>query len=294
MIASYCRDKGKKNIRYNAVIDPSEGITASDFLDWAENGFGAGEIVLMDDEPAIIGMTHFKAPTIVAKLSDDKILIQASKIPRNRLKRANLDIVDGFMSKLFANGLQFNWKMLKLTQRYIPSHNEKIIFHGKNIKGLGIVRSINSITGVVSLYCYYTYETRQCGYSMNETGIVNLKDFIFEPMMNDDFRITELDGRSCYHRLQTELGKLGKVWNDRLLRIEPKNLQVPIGEKYWYISDKMSLVQDVEKGRQTSRDRANAGNYFWTRKEAEEILLAWIDELRGRLAQPGLNKIQEG
>lgn len=287
MIAAYCKDKADFDI--HAVIDAENGISASDFIEWFEHGFGTGDIVERDGEVLMIGNSYFKAPQIVSKLSDDKIITCDIKVAENGLKMASTGIVQDFRDAMFRQGLQFSWKDMKLTEKYIPSVNERIIFHGKGVKGLGVIRDVDFQTGAVELYCYFIYETKQCGFNMHETGIVNLQDFWFEPMNNGDKRQSKMNGIACQRRLNRELSRHGKIWNERLHRIEPLTMQVPIGKTYWYITDKMTLAQDVEKGLQLSRTRANAGNYFWKRAEGQEMLDGWTENLRDRLAKPQIN-----
>ena len=287
MIAAFCKDKAEFHI--HAEIDPVNGLTASNFIDWYEHGFGAGDIVQKGDETLMLGISHFKAVQSVAKLSDGKILIQDIEIATEGLKIAPDDIQLDFRDAMFLQKLHFSWKDMKLIQKYSPKVNERVIFHGDGIKGLGVVRDVNVQTGAVELYCYFIYETKQCGFSMHERNIVNLQDFWFEPMDNGEERQSKMNGISCQRRLNRELSRYGKTWNERLHRIEPLVMQVPIGKTYWYISDKMVLLQDVEKGLLLSRTRANAGNYFWKRADGEEMLARWHEDLRNRLAKPEVN-----
>ena len=284
MISAFCKDKAEFFI--NAAIDPKNGITASQFLEWYEHGFGSGDIVLKDGEPMMVGISHFKAATIVARLSDDKILTSDLEIATEGLKMASEGILYDFRDAMFRQGLQFSWKDLKVIEKYIPSVNERIIYHKGSEKGLGVVRDVNFQTGEIELYCYFNYTTKAIGFSMHEKGIVNLQDFWFEPMNNGDKRQSKMNGISCQRRLNSELAKHGKTWNERLHRIEPLTIQVPVGKTYWYISDKMILTQETEKGLQLSRTRANAGNYFRKRAEGLEVLAEWNESLRNKLAKP--------
>lgn len=291
MIASFCRDKTDFNV--NAEINPEDGISASDFIEWFEHGFGASDIVEKDGEILMLGISRFKASQSVAKLSDDKILIQDLKVATDGLKIAPEANVLDFFDSMFQQGLQFSWKEMKLIEKFVPEINQRIIFHGKGVKGLGVVRDVDRVTGEVELYCYYVYDTKACGFSMHEKGIVNLQDFWFEPMDNGDKRQSSLNGISCQRRLNRELSRYGKIWNERLHRIEPLVMQVPVGEKYWYINDKMVLTQDIEKGLQLTRTRANAGNYFRDRAEGLEMLGEWNEMLKDRLAKPESNPTEK-
>lgn len=283
MISAFCQQKTDFNV--NAEIDPQTGISASEFIEWYENGFGAGDVVSDGSEVYILGTSHFKAVSAIGKVSDEQVIILDTEMPVEGLKMAEEGIQLKVRDLMFSQGLQFSWKEMKLIEKYMPSVNERVIFHGKGVKGLGVVRDVDYKTGEVELYCYYIYETRQCGYNMHEKGIVNLQDFWFEPMDNGDKRQSKMNGIACQRRLNRELGKFGKVWNERLHRVEPVEIQAEVGKTYWYITDKMTLTQDVEKGLQASRTRANAGNYFLKREDGLEILTKWVEDLRERLAK---------
>lgn len=287
MIAAFCKDKAEFNI--HAEINPEEGVSASDFIEWYEHGFGAGDVVQNGDEILMLGISRFKAAQSVAILRDDKIHVRHEEIATAGLKRASDAIVCDFMNAMFSQRLQFGWKDMKLIKKYTPEVDERVIFHGKGIKGLGVVRDVDNKSGAVELYCYYIYESGACGFSMHEKGIVNLHDFWFEPMDNGDKRQSKMNGISCQRRLNRELERYGKIWNERQHRIEPLVMQVPVGKRYWYINDKMVLTQDVEKGLQLSRTRANAGNYFWKRSDGIDMLAEWNDKIRDRLAKPETN-----
>lgn len=287
MISAYCRDKAEFSI--TPEIDPDEGMTASDFIHWYENGFGAGDIAKVDADVVVIGKSDFKASLVVGILSDDKIIISHSKAPSDRLKCASEDEIRECRHVMLRDRIQFSWKSYSLIEKYIPSINERVIFHGDGIKGLGVVREVDMLTGEVELYCYYIYTTRQCGYTMHEKGICNLHDYIFEPMDNGDKRQSKMNGISCQRRLNSELGKYGKVWNQVRHRVEPVDMRLPKGRRYWYINDRMCLAHDIENGQALAKKRALAGNYFISLEKGLEIEGKIAEVLREYLASPESN-----
>lgn len=287
MIKAYCSSIAPDlKLDLKTEINSSDGLSASEFIEWYEHGFGSGDVVLTDDGPMMIGSIQNKAIFSVAKLSDNKILISHSKVSKNGLKIANKGIVDSFLDAMLRQRLQFCWKTLDLIEKFVPEDGSQVIFHGNGIKGLGIVRNVDIFTGSVILYCYFIYQTKACGYSMAEEGIVNLRDFWFEELVDGPLALSELNGRSCYVRLKNELEKHGKTWNKRLCRIEPLNLQVAKGESYWFISDKMKPEQATEKHHQLSKNRIIAGNYFRNPDDALRMLEKWQEDLRTYLARP--------
>lgn len=103
----------------------------------------------------------------------------------------------------------------------------------------------------------------------------------------DDFSFTTFKPADYQRKaLDVELAKVGKTWNHFLKRIEPLNMKVATGERYWYITDKMQVTSDVEKGTVTSNKRYLAGNYFRREKDAIRILSEEIEIRRNFLAEP--------
>ena len=290
MISAFCKDKAEFSV--NIEYDSKDGITASDFIYWYEYGFGAGDIAKVDNSIVIVGRIDFKAATIVGIVSGEEISTKAHEVATECLKMASMDEIEYCQMIIFKNRCQFCWKTLSLIDKHIPRNDDRVIFHGKGIKGLGVVRDVNEITGEVELYCYYIYTTNQCGFTMHEKGICNLQDFIFEPMDNGDLKHSSMNGRSCQRRLNNELKKYGKTWNQSRHRIEPLILKVEIGKHYWYINDKMRLMSSVERGGKLSHDRALAGNYFFSAKIGLTVLEKMIEVGQEYLASPESNQYE--
>ena len=128
---------------------------------------------------------------------------------------------------------------------------------------------------------------------MHETGIVNLRDYVFENMLDDKNRASSFNGVSCLRRMNRELEKCGKIWKDKLKRIEPINAKVNKGEKYWYISDKMKVVQDREKNTPTSHFRYLCGNYFTSELAALRMLDIWSQTLHDYMASDSWPELED-
>lgn len=269
-ITAICGKNPDVKIDIPYEIDPEKGVSLTDFTQWLESGFGCGDVAKLDDTLVICGICRVGCARIVGKLSDDKILYSDEEVAQNALKTPKSDEYYYFLNQLRQNKLQFGYRELKLIPKYVPQPGERVIFSSSHTKGLGVVKDVNKETGEITMFCYYIYGTKQCGYSMHETGICTLDDFVFEPMTNDqDKRQTKMNGIACRRRLNRELERHGKIWNEKLHRVEPTNPTVEIGQPYWYINDKLTLLKDTENGKATARQRYYAGNYF--RTEAEGV-----------------------
>lgn len=242
--------------------DPEDGITTSDFLEWHDELFGPGDIACLDGIPVLCGKTSHKCATIVSKFSDDRIIICNKKVQQRALKVASRECEEKCNRILIDSGLQFSFKSLNLGDRYIPVSNDRVVFVGMELSGIGVVKEVRKEEDLVDFFCYYINETDKVGYSMNELGITTLSGFIYE-RMNENLS-QEIKGNRVYlqRKLNKALSRHGKVWNEKLHRIEPIDMQVPSGHRYWYFNDRMETCSDIEKGTAVSKFRKARGNYF--------------------------------
>lgn len=289
-VLAICQAEDGFSSSINYSIDPDNGITLMEFLDWCDNYFGVGDICKIDNEVVICGICTYKCARIVGKLSDDKILICDIEMAQKALKIASEREKYNFMCVMLAERLQFSFKTLNLITKYVPQPGERVIFTSPTLSGLGVVKTVHFDTDCVDYFCYYINETGKVGFSMNELAVTGLSDVIFEPMNNGAFRQTTGNGIYLQRKLNKVLGKYGKVWNEKLHRIEPLQGQVPVGEQYYYIDDKMETHTAIEKGKMSSKLRWYRGNYFWNIDEAMEYQGRFTEMLRDRLAVPGLNE----
>lgn len=256
-------------------------LDAASLLMWFSNGFGATEIALYNGTIVILGVCTIDNTTIIGKLYDGRINIASKTVKPSELSKATEEDSEAFYKALYASKLQFDQASLTLVKKYIPAPNEKVIFYTNDFSqcGTGVVRSVDESTGDVEMYCYYLYPPANIvGYSMHEKGVANLITHIFEPMLEEDKRSSKMNGVSCLRRMNNELGKRGKVWKDKIRRIEPVSYELEPGKNYWYISDDLKIVQKEDKGTPTSHFRYLAGNYFIT-KESAEMMRGKITEL---------------
>ena len=276
MISIFCK-KFKRFPTITPTYSPN-GLTIATFTDWFNNGFGSGEVAEMDGELVILGRCSLDEAEIVAKKAADGFKIVEIRISTTQLLKVSENRFYEAIRALSMQGLQYSREKERITEKYLPSVNERVEFYNNSVRGLGVIRSISPEDNFIELYCYYIYTTDEIGYSMHETGVCTVHDFDFAPM-----------SISCQRRMNRELEKYGKVWYEKLHRIEPLKVKAEVGGKYWYINDKMSVVLEREKGTPTSQFRYIAGNYFTSYEEAVEYLGKFAELLRDRLAKPEKN-----
>lgn len=252
-----------------------DGMDVQAFIGWFNDGFACGEVAKMGDDVVMLGECGLKNARIVAKEAAGEVFMIDMTVDTTRLEKVSQIVSNGFFDILAGNNLHFDAERQAVKRKYVPSVNERVFFTDGKIKGLGVIRTFDIANNRVELYCYYIYETKAMGFSMHEEGVCNVRDFDYRPMTIPEQR-----------RLNTELERHGKRWYDRLHRIEPLEMKAEVGGDYWYITDKMRVVKEREKGTPTSQFRYIAGNYFTSQKEADDCLGRFAEVLRERLARP--------
>ena len=281
MVSLFCQNNCGLTPKDFPTVTTPGSINSQTFIEWYRSGFGVGDIVFEKKTGSYYVVSSSSTTCIqsCAILSNLCKTGKKWKPKNNELDATTLSSVSEIENKaitisLAEQGYEFDYEKKTLRKKYIPEINERVEFSRGNYIGLGVVRSINPVENSIEFFCYFIYSDKKIGYSMHESGICDVMSFQFIPM-------TVVAAR----RLNRELEKYGKVWNDKLHRIEPLDPKVAKGEKYWYISDKMAVVTDREKGTPTSHFRYIAGNYFKSYDEALEYLGKFHELLRDRLAK---------
>lgn len=281
MVSLFCQNNCGLTPKDFPTVTTPGSINSQTFIEWYRSGFGIGDIVFEKKTGSYYVVSNSSTTCIqsCAILSNLCKTGKKWKPKNNELDATTLSNVSEIENKamtisLAEQGYEFDYEKKTLRKKYIPEINERVEFSRDNYIGLGVVRSINPIENSIEFFCYFIYSDKKIGYSMHESGVCDVMSFQFNPM-------TVVAAR----RLNRELERYGKVWNDKLHRIEPIDPKVAKGEKYWYISDKMTVVTDREKGTPTSHFRYIAGNYFKSYDEALEYLGKFHELLRDRLAK---------
>lgn len=273
-----------------APTNDSNLIDVQSFVSWFESGLNALKIARFENNLVLLGNCTLETCEIIGTLLEDgSISTEVSIVTPGEITEASANDTQQFYDALHINKLQPSPNELRLIPKYIPDPTDRVIFYdyALEVQGVGVVRHIDSEYDVM-FFCYFTYPTPNCpkqiGYSLWETPGYDIRTMVFENIDKENIQTTLGNSTSCYRRLGRELEKVKKVWKDKTLRIEPLNVKVPVGEKYWYISDKMEVRQETEKGTPTSQLRYLSGNYFTTHKAAMLVENKFNELLRDYLA----------
>lgn len=268
----------------------SNAINVESFIRWFESGSAALKIARFKNQTVLLGVCTLETCDIIGTLTPEgSISTEISSVPSQEIKEASPEEIQIFQEALRNANLQPNPSTLRLVPKYTPKFGDRVVFfdYAMEVQGVGVVRSVSE-SGAVTFFCYFTYPTnsqpKQIGYNLEEDPGYDLNSFVYECINKENISTSVGNSTSCFRRLGRELEKVGKVWKDKLLRIEPLQVEVPVGSKYYYISDKMKVVMETEKGTPTSHFRYLCGNYFTTQKAANKMLGKFNDLLRDYLA----------
>ena len=262
------------------------------FISWFKNGLSALKTAKYGDSIVLLGNCTLETCQIIASLAPEgSILTDTLTVPVSEILPASTEDELRLQAALSASNLQPSPNTLTLVPKYIPQPEDRVTFFdwSMEVQGVGVVREITA-EGDVVFFCYFTYPTasqeKKLGYNLHETPGYNLASMVFENIDKENIQTTLGNSTSCFRRMGRELERVGKVWKDKLLRIEPMQVEVEVGGKYYYISDKLDVITETEKGTPTSHKRYLAGNYFTSLEAATEMLGKINDMLRGYLASP--------
>ena len=184
-----------------------------------------------------------------------------------------------FQLLLSKNNISWNSAKFELNKRLLLTDNMNVrITQVGVILGIGVVREINEKNEAI-FYCLKMND-KPVMYSMEE-NLGNVDNYQFEKMSHDE---------RLY--LDEELNKIELNWNGYQKRIEPLNLRVNKGEKYYYICDDWRRIKRVsDLYRKKDNYRFFGGNYFITEEEALKQLTAQKNYRKKLLLTCSLNKI---
>lgn len=273
MISSFCLQKLELKIKAPKVLDAINGLDAATFSSWYSKGFAQGDIVRWGDNLAVLHSSSLTGCTISYYINANKELTKSDKISAKigEIQHVSPEEYQILVHCLLENGLEVSRVCLLVTEKYIPSSNKLVKFWNDKVTGFGVVRDI-SPEGVVLMYCYITL-AGEVHYSMHDT-LGKIDDYQFEEMTLGYRR-----------KLERELNKCGKSWNDHRKRIEPVDLRLKTGKNYFYITDLLKVVQTEDNGKATANYRYLCGNYFQSREEAQKCAEEWAEIRRDELAK---------
>ncbi len=285
-----------------AVFAPNfdgKPLDAQSFISWFKNGSEALKIAKFKNQLILLGNCTLDTCDIIGSLlPDGSISTEKFTVTPEQISEVSEQEEQTFKQALLDNGLQPSPTTMQLVPKFIPELGNRVIFYdfSINVQGVGVVREITDDDNVI-FFCYFIYPTstqpKRIGYNLHENIGVALQSFVFENIDKEGITSTLGESTSCFRRLGRELNKVGKVWKDKLHRIEPLGFEPKPGSTYYYITDKLDVKTDHEKGVATSRMRYLAGNYFTNIKTAYKMENKIRDLLKDYLASDAWPEMED-
>ena len=252
IVRAYCKEHF--NCKVSRSRNPESPISTPDmFIDWLENGYGAGDIIMYRQTPAMVGYSipgHFVIAayfslenfTPVSELVFRKI--EVGDRFRKTITPADAESANRLRTAIYNKGLRFNMRLVEFCKLYNPEKKTLVtaenVHTGDRYTGiyLGTSDGFHSMAAI----------DKNGKYKSEERFDVN--DYILS--------LTE-KGEERKH--QKMLAKRGEYFNPRMHALLPAS---PNGRDgvYWYLNDRFVIVQDKDNGSAKHKQRCDVGNYF--------------------------------
>lgn len=258
-VLELCRKIYGSGIRRS--IRPKSEQTYDGFVEWLDNGIGDGTIVNFNGDIGLLCDNSDGTYKFLAHYVNRKIVIEEVPVDINLIKI----VTDGsgqFYKDLRKAGYQYNVTLATISKRPIPRKYSYTGFKIKDTEGFGLVGQCKG--GVVNfLWCFDTIERRD--YS------VNLCDIDFYSLSKEQF-VT----------IKSTMQKCGVCFDKETLQIIDTLPRVEIGKKYWFLTERFTLKQQVDNRLKKDNDRYENCNYFSTYKEAHIFRTKLMKIIKGR------------
>lgn len=263
-VLTYCQERyggGKIHRRLSA----KHTSTYPQFLDWVENGFGAGDIVGYGNT---MGMVKTSAPDFVMFAAycdyEGNLIVKDMKVLEpDRIQALDEERKRQFKEMLYKEGKEFHIRLGEIGELYMPNKNSYII---------GVEEgSGNPFVGIFS-----ESEGDKCHCVASLIG----NTFHTDNWINIDYTPLRAASKSDIKRLHQAANDAGWSFNKRLCRF----VQFPQKKKdnvYYYLNERFELIMDWDDGTKIHQARYDAGNYILDLEEGL-MFMNNVKKLRGK------------
>lgn len=266
-VLAYCRQKFGGGKAHRALRPlPNSKSTYQTFIQWIDNGVGVGDIVRYGHTIGIVGAYTPGCTRLAAYLSFDGELIDNSiDIVKSKIYQANDAEIVLMKQKLIAKALEFSVSMSCCIKTYQPKDGEIVRVTKDKFQTTAIFHSNDG-----QFNRFYVYVEDDC--------IIQDKECLLGSVVMSTPTKTDIQ------RLMVALAKNKLEWLPRRKTLRSVEIsRATKNEKYWYLSDRLSVCSDVDKYTKLHNERHKCGNYFVSYQTA--ILFAQkVQDLRKEIA----------
>lgn len=261
-VLRYCRENYKSG-RICKSKRPKSHSTYQEFIEWIENGVGAGDVV---EYRGMIGMVGYSLPDkflIIAHLKyenfrlSDKLEVQPLPIDNDSLCKNNLagDEHKTILRRaMYQEGMRYSATLNTLTEVYTPPKFSYVVWE-------------NPRTGERNTGIYIKSDGSICYFLAYEDG----ESVKYNHGIDTDYTPLWMADRKDCQRLDKAMAKDKKYFNPHIHEILPLTKD-SAKNTYWYMNDRFEIVQDKDDGKSRHKARLNAGNYFLDYEKAIQFM----------------------
>lgn len=243
------------------------------------------KIKLADNSPAFFGMFYNYEPNtgnlmFIYNVHDHQLSIETIIVsPNCTLDYINHEEWSHIMLVLIVNGYYFE-ETIGINLIYKPLPGEVVFFSNVVTEESGYGAYLMGSDEKISMYAYQSSKGvfyKNLSYQVGDRSNTYLK------------KATRQDKEN----FNTLLSVYGKQWSYALKRVLPTaSYRARKNNLYCYINDRFTITTKKDEHTATDNNRFNAGNYFRTEDEAQEVLTVFNEILIKRQAQEDITITQ--
>lgn len=264
----YCRQRFGGGKAHRALKPlPNSASTYQMFIDWIDSGVGVGDVVRYGHTLGIVGAYTPGCIKLAVYLSFDGELIDNTiEVVKSKVYQANDAEIALMKQKMIAKDFEFSVSMSCCVKTYQPKGGEIIRVTKDKNQTTAVFRSND---GQYNYFYVYVDDGKIIKDKEIEIGNV-----VMSPPTKTDIQ-----------RLMVTLAKNKLEWlpRRRILRSVEMS-RAAKNEKYWYLSDRLSVCSDIDKYTRLHDERHKCGNYFVS-YQAAVLFTQKVRELRKEIAE---------
>lgn len=252
-VRSWCRD----NIGYipRKSLHPHSKSNYDKFMKWLDKGIPSGQIVRYGHTLGMIGGDLPDETFLIAYLNlRGEAFVGQLEVPSEKIYKATEQEEASFHKALRAAGLEFSNRLQKVIESVKPKKGDLVALVIDGVTQQAIWKS--SDDGRIYLYALINGDKleRDC------------------QIMSDNVTVKEADTQDIKH-IRDILANNKMEWSQMELQFKPIRKKRPeAGKRYWYLTDKFTLMSEEDSYNTRHTGRWKIGNYFTEYIEAVEFM----------------------
>lgn len=255
MVLEFCKAHGIVGGNIHRALKPIAQSTYEQFVDWYGNGYGTGDIVAYGRTVGVIGDVLPGRATLMAYLDyNGKPIAQELAIDENKIRSCSEKQILDFKLALLEAKMYIDVLHATTAELYSPEKFSYVYFQeGKKKSYVGIYSHREGL--VYHFLAVWDKEKIVEDFSVQSEKII--------------MRGATVRESTSFHQALSRVGKSFDVSNNRIIN----RPQPGTNNKYWYLTDRLTIALDRDNGEKRHKDRFEAGNYFFDQGAAFDFML---------------------